>query len=232
MTQASPHLAPSGSRLVRFLTDLDVSATAVSHKHFAQRLGQLIDLADSISISSAHGKLRSMAFESRTVSNEAVQREFLRARTAMMQSVIDSFDTGAGTSRIKLPPPTAASEPYLKFYAAHQRQIDLKILRLQAQVRDAVAGLSPGLAQLCALDTALGDTLAVHSRKFFALVPGLLQQYLEPLLDENQDQLAPLHERLCAKMQGLLLAEIEARLLPVLGLIEATNEHSDNAKYE
>ena len=241
MTQASPHLTPGVSRLVRALNELQVADDTVSHKQFGQRLAQLIDLADSINISSAHGKLRSMAFEPVTGSNEAIKQEFLRARTALIEPVIKSFDPASGHSRLKLPlpeEPTAAVDkahaaaPYLSFYTAHQRQIDVKVQRLQILVRDAVAGLSPELAQLCALDTALGDTLVVHSRKFFAVIPQLLEQYFDRLLQQNQGQWQQLHQQLCSKMQELLLAEIEARLLPALGLIEATNEHSDNTKHE
>jgi hypothetical protein len=36
-----------------------------------------------------------------------------------------------------------------------------------------------------------------------------------------------MHKPFCADMQGLLLAEIEARLLPVLGLVEALGTNTD-----
>jgi hypothetical protein len=241
MTQASTHPAPGGTRLVRLLRDLQVADAEVSHQHFAGRLARLIDLADSINIADAHGQLRAMAFEPTTASNAAIKQQFLRSRTAMMQAVIKGLDPQAGPARSKLPTPetppspldkTAAAEPYLKFYATQQGQIDANVQRLQKRVREAVAGLSPKLAQLCALDTALGDTLAVHSRKFFAVIPRLLQQYFEQQLQAEPEQWRRFHQQLCARIQGLLLAEIEVRLEPVLGLIEATNEHSDKTQYE
>ena len=40
------------------------------------------------------------------------------------------------------------------------------------------------------------------------------------------------HQRISREMQGLLLAEIEVRLLPVLGIIEALNEEADKNIYE
>ena len=64
------------------------------------------------------------------------------------------------------------------------------------------------------------------------MIPQLLEKYFDRLLQQNQGQWQQVHQQLCSKMQELLLAEIEARLLPVLGLIEATNEHSDNTQHE
>ena len=238
MTQASSQLSLNGSRLVRFLTELAVTDVEISHSHFAGRLGQLIDLADSITLSNAHSKLPTMAFEPATVATAAVTDKFLSIRTTIIRSVISSFDPAAGASRIKLPVPRAESpsdtaaayEPYLRFYRAHQREFDLRIQRLQLQVREAATGLSPELAQLAALDSVLNDTLTLHTRKFFTAIPRLLGKHFEQLAGEYPPM--ELHERFCDDMQGLLLAEIETRLLPVLGLIEALNTHTDKNTYE
>ncbi len=88
----------------------------------------------------------------------------------------------------------------------------------------------------------LGDTLALHSRKFFAAIPKLLarryhylvEQYYQPVSATDQSSVASLeiHQRLSREMQGLLLAEIEVRLLPVLGIIEALNAEADKNTYE
>ena len=241
MTQASTHSAPGNSRLVRLLRDLQVADAEVSQQHFGARLARLIDLADSINIAEAHGPMRAVTFEPTTVSNAAVKQQFLRSRTSMMQTVIRAFDPQAGSARGKFPPPetpppeqdkAAAVEPYLKFYAAQQGQIDANVQRLQTLARESVAGLSPELARLCALDKAMGDSLAGHSRKFFTVIPRLLEQYFEQLPQAEPAQWSRLYQQLSAKMQGLLLAEIEVRLEPVLGLIEASNEYSDKNQYE
>ena len=240
MTQASSQLSLNGSRLIRHLTDLEVPYVARSPRHFAGRLGRLIDLADSISLSTALGKLPAMAFEPVAVAaDEPVRERFLSARTSIIQSVIRSFDPGAGIARIKLPPAppadappdeAAAYEPYLRFYRAHQREIDLRVQRVQSQVRAAAAGLSPELARLAALDAVLGETLALHTRKYFAVIPRLLSKHFAQLAGEYPP--AESHERFCGDMRELLLAEIETRLLPVLGLIEALNTHTEKNTYE
>ena len=244
--------------MVRFLSGLAVADIQISHKHFAQRLGRLIDLSDSVRLSSAHSHIATMGFEPTTDSSKAVTEEFLRQRTSIVQSLASSFMPGATNARIKLPPPSAdasldearAYQPYKNFYTAQQRDIDIKIQRLQSHVREAVSGLSPELAQLAALDMVLADTLALHARKFFSAIPKLLgkrhnhlrKEYLAAVSDikhgdstsaqERERFGGELHQQLCAEMQGLLLAEVEARLLPALGIIEALNTDADKNTYE
>jgi hypothetical protein len=250
MTQASAQTSINGSRLVRLLSQLAVSDVEVSHKHFAQRLGQLIDLSDSVTLASAHGEIAAMSFEPTEASCEAIAEEFLRVRTALVQSLVKSFVTDANDARIRFPvhqsdgaPDDAkAYERYRNFYSAQQRDIDGKIQRLQNDVRDAASGVSAQLAQLAALDRVVGDTLALHSRKFFAAIPKLLarryhyliEQYYQPVSGTEQGPRASLeiHQRLSREMQGLLLTEIEVRLLPVLGIIEALNAEADKNTYE
>lgn len=245
MTEVSPHVSLYGSRLVRFLTDLAVSDVELSHKCLAQRIGQLINFSDSVALSSLHGQLPTMAFEPLSIPAEAIQKEFLRVRQTLVQSIVNSFVPG--TTRIQFPvaktnaPDTLITyEPYERFYVTQQREIDHKFQYLQSYVRDAASGLSPRLAQLVALDTALGDTLSAHGRQLFAVIPKLLGKRFEHLLNKQlgqphqQDDDSRMEEgpdvwlaTFRSEMQGLLLAELEARLLPVLGLIEAINEEAD-----
>ncbi|MEH6636805.1 MAG: DUF3348 family protein [Halioglobus sp.] len=250
MTQASFPLTPSGSRLIRCLTDLAVTDIKVSQSHFAQRLAQLIDLADSITISSAHGKYRKPAAAAPAAAPQTINDEFLRVRTSILHAIMKSFAASAGPSRIKLPVPAAsrpvdnteAFTPYLTFYTAHQAQIDARVRGLHLRVREMATSVSPELAQLAALDTALGNTLAVHARKSFAVIPGLLRQHFDHLLNDNargedcqsdsNKVWMQLLQGFCSTLQGLLLAETEARLLPVLGLVEAINADIDKTTYE
>lgn len=232
------------------LGELAVSDAEVSHQHFAQRLGQLIDLSDSVNISRVHAKRSADSFTASTHSEEAITAEFLQVRNAIVASIIKSFEDSTGLRRIKLPQPgpdipaDAASgfEPYGRFYASHQREMDSRIQQLRKQVREATQGGSAELAQLVVLDEALGDTLTVHSRKFFAAIPGLLARRYAHLLNEytlasenpqgNSSSWPELLELFCQNMQSLLLAEVEARLLPTQGLIEALHSEIENTHHE
>jgi len=240
----------TGSRLVRALADLAVSNVKVSHKNFARRLGQLIDLSDSISISRVHGAVGEEAFEPGEQSGEAVKAEFLQVRNTVVGSIIKSFDPDKGVARNRFPRPeeevpvdgASGYEPYGKFYAAHQRDMEFKTQQLRSHVREAAAGASPELAQLAILDKALGDTLSVHSRKFFAVIPRLLRERFEHLLNSRQMAQDSRHSNsgtwldmqalFGREMRGVLLAEVETRLLPAQGLIEAFNSEIDKKTYE
>lgn len=250
MNQASTHTSLNGSRLVRFLSELSVADIEVSHKHFTERLGQLIDLSDSVALSAAHGKLSALTAipdTDKPVSAEAVIAEFLAVREAVVQFIINSFVVGSGAGWLSLPvvkadAPVAEApgyEPYQLFYGTHQREMAFKVKKLRSNTRATVAGQSSTLAQLVALDTAMDVTLAAHTHKLFAGVPKLLatrfqhlyqqhrQGVTERQLDDDPQQWAEPGGWLgqfTAEMQGLLLAELEVRLQPVVGLIEALNE--------
>ncbi len=243
MSQPSIQIPANSSRLVRSLAELCTVDAAVSHEHFAERLGQMFDLPDSIKISAVHGKTLAVTLEPPAVSRETVKAEFLRVRAGIVSSVLRSFVPGSGAARLRFPATDAATaieetmapEPYLAFYMAQQRDIEFRVRNLQAVTRDALAGFSPRLAQLVALDSAIGDPLSAHARRLFTAVPRLLQQRFELLLEEYRQAISgqphahALREKALGQfreeMQGLLLAEIETRLLPTLGLIEALNEH-------
>jgi hypothetical protein len=236
----------ASSKLVRVLSDLDVAAGAASPGQFTGRLAQLIDFNDSISISNAHAKASAADFEPSGESPGVLREDFLRARSAMLQGVMKSFSPQSAAVRIRLPEPTpqapqdpvTAYEPYQRFYAAHQRQIDLSSRKLQTQARKTATGLSPQLARLAALDSALGDPLGSWSRQCFAAAPSLLGKRFIQL----HRQCCPaagepgnwplLFQGFCTEMRESLLAEIDARLLPVLGLIEAVNEQIEPPDYD
>lgn len=242
MTQADPQIPEHASRLLRFLAELGVADTAVSHTHFTVRLGQMFDLPDSIRIAAVHDKRTSAACGHATPSPEEVKKAFLRGRAAIVNTALQSFVPGGGSIRLRFPQVTAGgadeqattAAPYLAFYASMQREIDFRIRQLQAETRRALTELSPRLAQLAALDAALGDPLSGHGKRFFPVVGELLGKRLKVTLEHDRQSTADGQHKdlesvgtlaqLRAEMQGLLLAEIETRLLPTLGLIEALDE--------
>ncbi|MDX1692857.1 MAG: DUF3348 family protein [Ketobacteraceae bacterium] len=247
MNQAVSSASLGSSRLIRFIAELSVCQTELTHKQFAERLGSLIDFSDSIILSAAHLNLPTMAFEPSQESTRNVNEEFLRIRTTLVQNIIKSTTPGAEPGRIRLPSPALGAsredllnfEHYHRFYALHQREMDMKIERLRQQVREEIASISPGLAQLSVLDGAISDTLLVHTRRFLGVVPRLLEQrfrFLRPeqapgqetldLEDDPESWLRPggWLARVYRDIQGLLLAELDVRVQPVMGLIEALNK--------
>lgn len=245
MIQAAVPGSLNGSRLVRLLSGLAGTTVETSPGKFTERLGDLIDLSDSISISLAHGKLPAGGFKPGIVSARVAREDAQRVRSSMENAISRSFSPGGRPTRVKLPAADgpipqdekAALEPYLKFYEAHQRDISFRSQNLHAQTRDAVAGLSPDLARLATLDAALAKTLLAPTREFFSAIPKILQgrfgllfgDYVEALGEQVEDRTLwlQLHEQFCAELRSLLMAEIEARLLPVQGLLESIDEGND-----
>ena len=245
MTQAQTQVHANSSRLVRLLAELAGADPTASGKLITERLGQLFDLPDSIRLSSVLDQPTTGPAQAAAVSREEARAEFLRARSAIISSALRSFTPSGGSIRLRFPPlatreafeEAATVDALLAFYAAQQRDIDFRARNLQAATRDTVAGFSPRLARLAALDAALGDTLAANNKRFFSTVLTLLEKRVNSLLEEYRQAVSanPCSEQLWAEtltrlrsdMQGLLLAEIETRLLPALGLIEALDEPDD-----
>ncbi len=133
----------------------------------------------------------------------------------------------------------AAYTPYRRFYEAHQRDMELSIRPLRFNVRETVAKASPGLAKLTELDAVLEKILHERERQLLSKVAVLLKKRFEQLYKEHQQKLIALQQadnpagwtqaggwlaRFCNDMQMLLLAEVELRLQPTIGLMEALKQ--------
>lgn len=257
MTQHAPTVALHGTRLVRFLADLAVADSAISHRNFAERLGRLVNFSDSMKLSEIHEKLASFSFEPIPVRTQTLREEVVRVRMSLVQSIAKSFVPGAESGHLKMPSlnaevsldKLATFDPYHRLYASHQREFEYKIQSLQLRVSDEVSGVSPELAKLAVLDESVRDILSAYTRKNLAIIPRLLGKRFDFLLQEytslqdksdahsndNQSDEEVVNMwtqpngwlgRFLNEMQGLLLAELELRLLPVLGLIEAADEQA------
>ena len=246
MSQATTPLPGASPRLVRFIAGLGLGPAALSREQYARRLGQLFDLHDSIAIAAVHGGLPA-AIPAGPAPAE-VTALFLEGRGAILRAAVLAFDP-QGRARIRFPcadpqaPPTAAAvEPYLAFYRVQQSEAEHRIRRLQAQVRQAASGRSPQLDERCALDAVVARSMAARARGFFSTIPGLLQIHFEQLQAACTGERADEHEsargwrqalqQFRRDMQGMLLAEIETRLLPVTGLVEAVAAHQTKETHD
>lgn len=244
----------NSSRLIRVLADLSVvDATEPGHA-FAERLGRWLDFTDAIALFAVHnassvGSPDTPSGEQSVVS-VAVGEEFARIRAALVSSIRQSCSPKVGQTRIKLPTPTlgvpieiaAAYEPYRRFYLAHQRDIDLSVRPLRANVRQALSTASSALKKLADLDAALDQILGDRESKLLAKLPLLLERRFEQRLKTHRQMLVDTQqadnpalwmqaegwlEGFCTELQTVLLAELDLRLQPTVGLIEAfSNETS------
>jgi hypothetical protein len=179
-----------------------------------------------------------------TDAHAGIAAEFARTQARMAHTIVESCTSHSAKTHIKLPlpmfelpfEPAAAYAPYRRFYEAHQRDMELSIQPLRFNLRAALAKTSPALKKLAELDAILTKILQDREKQFLAKVPALLRKHFEQLFREHQQKLPdtrqddnPAHwmqkgawlARFCNDMQMLLLAELELRLQPTMGLIEA-----------
>lgn len=250
MTQASAQAPHHYSRLVRLLSDFSVADIQATSRDFADRLGQLLGFADSIILADALKPQRAVTGASTCAAAEAIKAAFLQGQNSLVTLIFSSCTPGAESTRVRWPalnatPVPVIYEPYERFYLALQRQLDTGVRGLRSSVRDGMTRVSTGLAQLAALDLALEDRLWSHSRRFYGVIPRILEQRFQHLNLQKPDQPEPARpasqqrqvasdrpvewqSQFCRETRSLLLAELELRLQPVMGLIEALDQEALN----
>jgi len=251
MTRVLPRTSLHSSKLIRCLADLALIEGGDSGNAFAEKLAPWINFSDALPFSAVHGECNANKVTAQAAPHHAtpaVRDEFERTQAQLANSIIKSFSPGASRVHNRLPAPefeqvtaqsaeiAAAYAPYRRFYEAHQRDMELSIQPLRSNVREALAKASPRLRQLAVLDATLEKILRERESKLLARVPLLLKSRFEHLFKEQQHKPDDMQQtrapagaiqaggwlaHFCNDMQMLLLAEMEFRLQPAMGLIEA-----------
>lgn len=239
----------SSSRLVRVLGDGTPAPPESPRQDFAERLGQWLNVADAIALHAAHQSIQAMASTQPTRARAngtdratALTAEFQRVRATLAKAIQTPPDTGTATKRHRhaLPAsvlpvdaeatpaaPEVSFAPFQQRYQEHQRRMDLSLEALRGHVRQALANATPALAQLAALDAVLDPMLAGREQKMLATVPAFLERRFDQLRQQHPAEAevpAPTSAWLATfepTFQATLLAELDLRLQPVLGMIEA-----------
>lgn len=245
MTRALPRTNFNSSGLIRILSELSVAENSESPANFAERLSGWFDVTDAITLSAALGQGGTAQIPSGRPGQggAALAGEVERVRAALGESIMADGVSRPGKLRIKSPLPTPGTDlaaadfsPWHRFYQAYQREMESNVGLLRAHARAALAGRSPAHRQIAALDTALGKVLSDRERSLLGSVPALLEKRFAQLhqahLAARGDSQAtddPLQWAqpggwlavFCRDLQRTLLAELDVRLQPVIGLIEA-----------
>lgn len=246
MTRALTRTPFHSSALLRILTELACLETAPGVGAFAEKLGLWVDYTDAITLCAVHSNANPPSAGGRAAPAAAVA-EFAHARGALERAITtaalpepdlagarvgDAFDI------------TVAFEPLRRHYVAQQRELDLKVAPLHARVREELARASPKLRQLAALDAALGGILQARESRLLGTLPLLLKRRFGHLLKTHRLQHAdatPTEQarawqgpgawlaRFGQELQSVLLAELELRLQPAQGLIEALHHHTQKS---
>ncbi len=263
----------NSSRLIRLLAELSIVDAAESKPDFAERLSQWLDLSDAITLHAVQNASAASSSAApscgQSVAAVAVEEEYARVRTALVNSITTSCSSTIGETRMKLPPPQPdatidiaaanqpanqpayqsayqpAYQPFRRLHLAQQASMEASVRELRSSVRQALARASAPLRQLAALDEVLDNTLCVREHQLLATVPLLLERRFEQLLKAHQQPLADTRQAdspaarpppaewlsdFSRELQGVLLAELDLRLQPTAGLIEALRNEANEVK--
>lgn len=223
------HPPLTGSTLIRALAELSGASAAASADAFAQRVSQWFDWTHAISLSAVvtHTPAPSTAGAARPRATgapfEREARDLARVRAAL-QKLADEAPGGAGKAA-DIPTDFAS---YRQRYVACQQALDAQIGPLRRRLRSALAGLSPELGKLAELDQLMEQVVGAQERVLLSTVAARLEPRFEQLRQQYSAQPAeapptpaPWLLRFHQDMRSLLRAELDLRLQPVEGLLEA-----------
>lgn len=205
----------SSSRLVRLLSEAASVDVDASRQDVAEKLGLWLGTLDTLQLHAAHQSIKAFAEEApsgaRATAHHPLEEDVQRVRAAMVQAI-----TANGSA--KAIETDAGYAPYRQRYLEQQRHIESKIASLRSHVRQVLSRASPRLKQLAYLDTVMDQVIGAREQRLMSTVPVLLEKRFEQLRRAQADGWQGTFSQ---EWQEVLLAEMNVRLQPVVGLMEA-----------
>ncbi len=226
----------NSSKLVRMLSEAGLAEADPSKQDFAERVSQWVGAFDAVRL---HDALQSIPAVGRGATAGAQ-----RSKLQMLENECQNLRKSLIPAVTHCHPP-ASSEAgevdvsyaaYRKFYADQQRQMGAKIASFRVRVRQVLDGGSPQLQQLAALDAVMETLLASREHSTLSKLPGFLEGHFKQLRQTHQqaaDATGQVDDTAVWRQPGgwlyalgqalneALQAELDVRLQPVMGLIEA-----------
>ncbi|MCW5652635.1 DUF3348 family protein [Hydrogenophaga sp.] len=216
--------------LIRLLAEPGADADAHTTEEVAQRLSEWLGVPDAIRLHAAHQTRAAAAPARRRASAPQPADEACRRLRATLAQAI------AGQNPLRATGTSAddADGAYALLHQRHlelQRQMELRVDALRDHLRQTLSQTSPPLARLALLDTLLNEALGVREQRLFGALPQLLERRFALRQQQaRQTDDGPPREGWLAdfvkEWQAVLLAELDARLQPVVGLVEALRNHT------
>lgn len=208
--QKAVQISLTGAALVRMLEALadPRGRGREARASFADGLVQWVGWSDAIALSTALDRPAAIANTNGEAFDERAECDRVRAtlvRAAAREVAAADVELGFPSFRRR--------------YVAQQQTMETAIDAFRERVRAEVAARSPELARLAAVDAVMAQALSVQERRLLGTVPGLLERHYKHLRDthEGEEWVALFRQ----DMQAVLLAELELRMQPVEGLMEA-----------
>jgi len=246
MTRVSPRTHLHSSTLLRFLTSQGMVDASVDTGDVGQRLGDWLHFRHAIALQGFIGEVddpkATPAMPTARVDAAVLRQRFAQVRTALEQSITEGMAPAPGMPRIEQPTaelahpidPKTAFDPFRRYAIGHQRQMDNIIRSLRAQLRGMLDKGTTPHKQLATLDAIFENVLLEREARLLGHIPTEFEKRFAKALKLHMKQLVTAAEAdepaprsavwlgpLYEDMRAALLAELDLRLQPVLGLIEA-----------
>lgn len=211
------HAAPEP--LARLLLQWGVAPAPAAP--LAQRLGAGLGWADAIGLSQLLAAPPAQAADGTARTEAAAWAEAALER--LQAELLGAFDDALLAHESAQPAPAGVPladllAPYRLHHAQRQRSMAARVASLRERLRPRLAGASGALARLAQLDALFEQALLAQERQGLAGLPALLTRRAEA--HHAADPLR-WRARFWADLQRALRAELDLRLQPVLGLIDA-----------
>lgn len=235
--------------LLRFLTRQGMVEAGTDIGDVGQRLGDWLNFRQAIALQAFIGQvddpLALPAKPTARVDATVLRRRFDEVREALEQSILKGTVPALGLARIELPSaeldhpidPKTAFDPFRRYALGHQRQTDTIIRSLRSQLRGMLYKGTSKEKHLSTLDAIFDNVLTAREARLLGHIPAefekrfakALKQHMKQLLqaseaDEPAPRTTPWLGPLRDDLRNALLAELDLRLQPVLGLIEALTQ--------
>ncbi len=215
MGREPPPTPLNGTALVAWLSRQALVDGPAATPSFVAGLGRWLGWADAIPLAAAVQAPTAAGPSARprtaAVGVHAVELEAQRVRAALSRAIDDDAALAADTD----------FAPHRRHVAALQHEMELDIATLRTQVRAAVARQSPALARLAAIDGVLAAVVAPREQHLLGTLPALLERHFTRLRRDHADAPAAWLPAFRHDTRQLLLAELDLRLQPVQGLLDA-----------
>lgn len=240
LVRESRRIPLTGSAFIRALAALNDVHAPASPDAFAQRLAHWFDWTHAFALSAALSDAAVRPDVADLAGRAAVsadERECARVRAVLVKTIADAPGRATEPRRFGRPlaaavAPTALPVDFATWrqrYTQCQLAMETQIVPLRRRLRSTLADRSSALARLAQLDTAMEQVVGAKERALLATVSGQLESRFEQLR-APQDAAATAPgawlERFRQEMRDLLLAELDLRLQPVEGLLEACRKSS------
>jgi len=194
----------------------------------AERLGQWLNVKETIALHTAQAGIAAAgrSVQPAPAAEVAALQQRLQAELQRVRSVLTASITARDASHQPDP-----NDLDLEFALLHQRlndqqrRMELSVDALRGHVRQQLARCSPQHAQLAALDQQMEQLFGGREQRLLTGLPAHLKARYQTLRREAAASDTPVDLAWLRRFEGefeqTLLAELDLRLQPVTGLIEA-----------